>query len=84
MAKADDHLNLNCVADNSVLVGEAITDGETSAGLRRLVPIFGGTIQGDRLRSIILPGCADYQIIRQDGYAHLECEQASLIASSAG
>ncbi|RYF23455.1 MAG: DUF3237 domain-containing protein [Oxalobacteraceae bacterium] len=69
--------NLNFVADISVFVGEAITVGETPAGLRRLVPILGGTIRGDRLRGIILPGGADYQIIRQDGYTHLDARYAA-------
>jgi len=41
-------------------------------GVRRFIPITGGTFEGDRLRGSILPGGADCQLIRPDGVAELE------------
>ncbi|SAI66251.1 Protein of uncharacterised function (DUF3237) [Bordetella ansorpii] len=38
--------------------------GDTPQGRRRLIPITGGTVQGARLRGRILPGGADFQLIR--------------------
>jgi hypothetical protein len=55
-----------------VLVAEALEVGTTSAGQRRVIPIIGGTFQGDRLRGKVLSGGADWQIVTSDGVALLE------------
>jgi len=46
--------------------------GDTPQGRRRIVPITGGTFQGPRLSGRVLPGGADWQIVRTDGVAQLE------------
>jgi len=46
--------------------------GRTRQGLRRIVPITGGRFEGDRLRGKVLPGGADWQMIRPDGVAEIE------------
>lgn len=46
--------------------------GETAAGRRRVVAITGGTFAGPRLRGVVAPGGADWQIIRPDGVAELD------------
>jgi hypothetical protein len=43
----------------------------TSAGLRRVVPVAGGTLEGPNLKGKIMPG-ADYQIIRPDGFTEID------------
>jgi hypothetical protein len=63
---------LTHVADFLVEVGAPITVGETAQGLRRVVPITGGVIQGPRLNGTILNAGADYQVIGQDGFTRLE------------
>lgn len=51
----------------------AITDlGYTPYGHRRIIDILGGTVQGARLNGRILPGGADWQIIRSDGAADIQ------------
>src|SRR6185437_7377845 len=60
------------IADFLVQVGAPIAIGETGQGLRRVVPITGGTIQGERLNGTILNAGADYQIIGADGFTRLE------------
>ena len=51
---------------------EAITDlGRTPYGGRRVIGILGGTVRGPRLNGRILPGGADWQIIRGDGAADI-------------
>jgi hypothetical protein len=42
------------------------------AGRRRIVPILGGTFEGPDLRGTILPGGADWQIVRADGFTELD------------
>jgi hypothetical protein len=46
--------------------------GQTSRGLRRVIPIRGGTVSGPRLSGTILPGGADWQYVRPDGVLSLE------------
>jgi hypothetical protein len=46
----------------------AIQDlGKTARGHRRIIDILGGEVQGPRLTGEILPGGADWQIVRPDG-----------------
>jgi hypothetical protein len=45
--------------------------GSTPYGERRIINILGGTVQGPRLTGTILPGGADWQIVRADGVVHL-------------
>jgi len=52
---------------------EAITSlGRTPYGERRVIGILGGTVQGAKLSGRILPGGADWQIIRSDGAADIK------------
>jgi hypothetical protein len=46
--------------------------GRGPAGERRIVPVLGGRIAGPRLNGEILPGGADFQLIRDDGVAEIE------------
>lgn len=45
--------------------------GKTPYGERRVINIIGGKVSGPRLRGKILPGGADWQIIRADGVADI-------------
>ena len=46
--------------------------GDVGRGGRRIVPITGGEFSGPRLRGKVVPGGADWQIIRSEGMAELE------------
>ena len=46
--------------------------GDAPLGRRRIIPITGGTFRGERLSGRVLPGGADWQIVRADGVAQLE------------
>ena len=46
--------------------------GATPMGRRRIIPITGGTFSGARLSGKVLPGGADWQVIRPDGVAYLD------------
>jgi Protein of unknown function (DUF3237) len=63
---------LTPAADFLVEVGQPVSVGETAQGLRRVVPITGGTIRGARLNGTILNAGADFQIIEPDGFTRLE------------
>lgn len=46
--------------------------GRLAVGERRIINITGGSFTGPRLSGIILPGGADWQIIRSDGITAVE------------
>jgi len=46
--------------------------GETPHGMRRIIPIIGGSFEGPAMKGEILDGGADWQIVRKDGVAELE------------
>ena len=56
----------------SVLVGPPTELGEVPRGRRRIIPILGGTFEGPNIRGKVLPGGADWQIVRADGLAELD------------
>jgi len=53
-------------------LAEILTLGQTPYGERRIINILGGRVEGARLQGRILPGGADWQIIRGDGAADLQ------------
>jgi hypothetical protein len=46
--------------------------GRTPLGERRIIGILGGSVHGPKLNGRILPGGADWQIIRADGAADIQ------------
>ena len=50
-----------------VVVGPIQDLGQTARGHRRIIDILGGEVSGPRLAGEILPGGADWQIVRADG-----------------
>jgi hypothetical protein len=50
----------------------AVVVGETPVGLKRVVPILGGTFSGPEMRGTIVPGGADWQYVRPDGVTVVE------------
>lgn len=63
---------LEFVCQLQVLLGTPLVVGETPQGLRRIIPIVGGTVEGPELNGKILSGGADWQVVRSDGVAELE------------
>ena len=59
-------------ADLRVEVGLPQQVGQTAHGLRRLIPITGGTATGDGWSARVLPGGADFQIVVSDTCADLD------------
>ena len=46
--------------------------GQTPMGERRIIGIRGGTVHGQKFNGRVLPGGADWQIIRADGAADIQ------------
>jgi Protein of unknown function (DUF3237) len=63
---------LRPVVDLEITVSAPIVVGQTSEGLRRVIPISGGRADGPGLSGRVLAAGADYQLIRPDGYTILD------------
>ena len=58
-------------AEFRIEVGQSVILGNGGFGEARIVPILGGTVSGDTLSGIILPGGADEQRVRADGLTRI-------------
>ena len=60
----------------SAEVGELVSMGHGPLGERRVVGITGGSFEGPQLRGVVLPGGADWQIVRADGVLDIDARYA--------
>src|SRR5262245_32987272 len=65
-------LNLLPLFRAEITLGPVQELGEAPHGRRRIIPITGGKVSGERLSGRVLPGGADWQVIRADGVAELD------------
>ena len=63
---------LTWFADLRVEVGVPLVLGHSAQGTRRVVPITGGEAHGDGWHARVLPGGADFQLIRNDTTSELD------------
>ncbi len=68
--------SLSFFATLLVDVGEPVEVGATPGGIRRLVPITGGTAAGDGWSGRVLPGGADFQVLPDERSAQLDARYA--------
>lgn len=71
MAKAETP-KLQFIFSAHVTVDRPLDLGNVGKGARRIVPITGGEFSGPQLRGKVVPGGADWQVVRDDGVAELE------------
>jgi hypothetical protein len=63
---------LEHVADLVARIATPIEIGRIAGNLRRVIPILGGEVLGPHIRGKVLPGGADYQVMRSDGITDLQ------------
>lgn len=66
-----DPLKTEFVFEARVTCDALVTIGDTKLGKRRLVPITGGEFSGPTLKGVVLPGGADWQLVRPDGVVEI-------------
>ena len=74
---------LDYVGEVLAEVAAPLVVGYGPTGERRIIPILGGTVVGPRLSGVIMPGGADYQLIRPDGVADIEARYTLRLADGA-
>jgi Protein of unknown function (DUF3237) len=57
-------------------IGEVTIAGETGHGVRRIIPILGGDVRGERVNGKVCAFGADFQIIRPNELIDLEAKYA--------
>jgi hypothetical protein len=75
--------NLKFAFAVKVRVGPIQDLGQTARGHRRVIDILGGEVSGPRLVGEILPGGADWQIVRPDGTIEVVARYTIRAASGA-
>jgi hypothetical protein len=65
-------LNLRPLLKAEITLQAPLELGDTPLGRRRIINISGGRFSGARLSGRVLPGGADWQVIRADGVAYLD------------
>jgi hypothetical protein len=65
-------LALEPAFDVRATVGAPEDIGPVAGVSRRLIPILGGTFEGPQFKGSVLPGGADHQLVREDGFTQLE------------
>jgi len=72
MADTESVPTLEFIFAAHVTVDPSLDLGDVGKGGRRIVPITGGEFSGPQLRGQVVPGGADWQVLRDDGVAELE------------
>lgn len=67
-------LNTEFVFEARVKVDKPLVIGQSAHGLRRVVPISGGTVLGPALTGSVVPGGADWQFVRPDGVLDVQAK----------
>lgn len=68
-----------------VTIDPSVEVGPSAHGVRRYIPITGGTFQGPKIKGVVLPGGADWQLQRADGVTEvnalysMKCDDGSVI-----
>ncbi len=60
----------------TVRIAEVTTAGDIGYGVRRIIPIIGGEVRGEKVNGKVLPFGADFQIIRPNELIDLEAKYA--------
>ncbi len=62
---------LELVMTLRVEIAASLDIGEVGAGMRRVIPITGGTFEGPAIRGTVVPGGADWNLTRPDNVAEI-------------
>ncbi|HTE40117.1 MAG TPA: DUF3237 domain-containing protein [Steroidobacteraceae bacterium] len=71
---ADVPLQTEFAFEARVTVDKPLAIGQSSHGLRRVIPITGGTVSGPLLKGKVVSGGADWQFVRPDGVLEVQAK----------
>jgi hypothetical protein len=65
-------LQTEFVLEARVTCDPVVVVGDSKQGKRQLIPITGGEFSGPNIKGRVLPGGADWQLVRPDGVTEIE------------
>jgi hypothetical protein len=71
---ADAPLQTEFAFEARVMVDKPLVIGQSSHGLRRVIPITGGTVSGPLVKGKVVSGGADWQFVRSDGVLEVQAK----------
>ena len=69
-------LSTKFVFSLAIQIGAPIVAGDLGHGIRRIIPILGGEVRGEKVNGTIFPCGADFQVIRPNGFTELDAKYA--------
>src|ERR1051325_12054543 len=69
-------LEMKYVFTITARIAEVTTAGDIGHGVRRIIPIVGGEVRGEKVNGKVLPFGADFQVIRPNELIDLEAKYA--------
>lgn len=67
----DDAIRTEFVFEIKAKIASVVPLGETKDGKRQAIPITGGSFAGNNIKGEVIPGGADYQLVRPDGIVEI-------------
>lgn len=71
---AQDTPRLEFAFEEVVTLAAPLLPGKTPYGVRRMIPITGGTFSGPGISGTVMPGGWDWQLDRADGYTEVKAD----------
>jgi Protein of unknown function (DUF3237) len=69
-------LNTRYVFTITARIGDVVSAGDIGHGIRRIIPIVGGEVRGEKVNGKVCPFGADFQVIRPNELIELEAKYA--------
>jgi len=67
----DNVIRTEFVFEIKAKIAAVVPLGETKDGKRQAIPITGGSFAGENIKGEVIPGGADYQLVRPDGIVEI-------------
>lgn len=72
MTTTEENITTEFVFEIKAKIDERVVNGPSVGGTRQAIPITGGTFKGPSITGTVIPGGADYQLIREDGVIEIK------------
>ena len=75
MSPTTDHmLQVEEIMRLTVTVDQPYVIGQVNGGIMQVIPITGGSVSGRYINGVVIPGGADWNIMRNDDLAHVSAK----------
>ncbi|GAB1263706.1 DUF3237 family protein [Aurantivibrio infirmus] len=72
MTTTEENITTEFAFEIKAKIDGRLVNGPSVGGTRQAIPITGGTVTGSKINGTVIPGGADYQLIRDDGVIEIK------------